>query len=116
MSFRIGAYKLEIEVGRYKNIPALNRICKLCSSGEVKDERYLFISCNKYSSIRQSFFTEIQKICKNISTLTQDAHLFWLMNNESEVLLYYFKLKNVFIACFSRVLALLWLCFQSLLC
>ena len=84
MYFRISAHKLEIEVGRYKNIPALNRICKVCSSGEVEDERHLIFSCNKYSSLRQSFFTETQKICKNFSTLTQDAQFFWLMNNESE--------------------------------
>ena len=29
-------------------------------------------------------FTETQKICTNLSTLTQDAQFFWLMNNESE--------------------------------
>ena len=84
MSFRISAHKLEIEFGRYKNIPALNRICKVCSSGEVEDERHLIFSCNKYSSLRQSFFTETQKICKNFSTLIQDAQFFWLMNNEFE--------------------------------
>ena len=104
MSFRISACKLiEIEVGRYKNIPALNRICKVCSSGELEDERHLIFSCNKYSSLRQSFFTETQKICKNFSTLTQDAQFFWLMNNESEdvIILFsnyiydYFKLRDV---------------------
>ena len=84
MSFRISAHQLEIEVGRYKNIPALNRICKICSSGEVEDERHLIVSCNKYSSLRQSYFTETQKICKNVSTLTQDAQFVWLMYNESE--------------------------------
>ena len=83
-SFRISTHKLEIEVGRYKHISATNRICKICSSGEVEDERHLIFSCNKYSSVRQSFFTETQKICKNFSTLTQDAQFFLLMNNESE--------------------------------
>ena len=57
MSFRISAHKLEIEVGRYKNIPDLNRICKVCSSGEVEDERHLIFNCNKYSSLRHSLFT-----------------------------------------------------------
>ena len=50
MSFRISANKLDIEVGRYKNIPALNRICKVRSSGKVEDERHLIFSCNIYSS------------------------------------------------------------------
>ena len=98
MSFRISAHKLEIEVGRYKNIPSLNRICKVCSSGEVEDERHLIFSCNKYSSLRQSFFTETQKICKNFSTLTQDAQFFWLMNNESEDVIILFS--NYIYECF----------------
>ena len=84
MSFRISAHKLEIEIGRYKKIPALNRICKECSSGEVEDEKQFIFSCNKYSSLRQIIFTETQKICNSFSTLTQDAQFFWLMNNESE--------------------------------
>ena len=100
MSFRISAHKLEIEVGRYKNIPALNRICKVCSSGEVEDERHLIFSCNKYSSLRQSFFTETQKICKNFSTLTQDAQFFWLMNNESEDVIILFS--NCIYDCFKN--------------
>ena len=48
MSFRISAHKFEIEVGKYTNIPALNRNYKTCSSGEVEDERHLIFSCYKY--------------------------------------------------------------------
>ena len=66
-----------------------NRICKVCSSGDVEDERHLIFSGNKYSSLRQSFFTETQKICKNFSTLIQDAQFFWLMN--LKMLLYCFQ-------------------------
>ena len=33
---RIGDYQLAIETGRHKNIPALERICKLCEE-EVED-------------------------------------------------------------------------------
>ena len=98
MSFRKSAHKLEIEVGRYKKMPALNKICKICLSGEVEDERHLIFSCNKYSSLRQSFFTETQKICKNFSTLTQNARFFWLMNNESEgVIILFSNYKNYLI-------------------
>ena len=50
------------------------------------------------SSLRQSFFTEIQKIFKNFSTLTQDAQFFWLMNNESEDVIILFS--NYIYDCF----------------
>ena len=91
MSFRISAHKLEIEVGKYKHIPALNRICEVCSSGEVEDERHLIFGCNKCSSLRQSFSTEIQKIFKHFSTLTQDVQLFWLVNNDPEAVIILFS-------------------------
>ena len=74
MSFRISAHKLEIEVGNF------------------------IFSCNKYSSQRQSFFTETQKIRKIFSNLTQDAQFFWLMNNESEVVIILFS--NYIYDCF----------------
>ena len=66
MSFRISTHKLEIEVGRYKNISALNRICNVCSSGEIEDERHLIFSCNKYSSLRQSFLLKQRKYAKTL--------------------------------------------------
>ena len=37
-ALRISAHQLEIEMGRYKNVPLNSRICKLCKSNEVEDE------------------------------------------------------------------------------
>lgn len=88
MAFRISAHKLEIEVGRYKNIQSMNRLCKVCKSNEVEDEKHFIFSCNKYSLLRKEFFNKISDLCRNFSALSQDSKLFWLMNNEStEVIL-----------------------------
>ena len=38
MVFRISAHKLEIEVGRYKNIQSMKRLCKVCTLNEVEDK------------------------------------------------------------------------------
>ena len=36
--FRISNHKLEIEFGRYKNIPRNERFCKFCDQSTVEDE------------------------------------------------------------------------------
>ena len=51
--FRISNHKLQIEYGRYQNIPREERTCKLCNSGEVEDEFHLSFSCQKYCHLRE---------------------------------------------------------------
>ena len=84
MSFRISSHKLEIERGRYKKLYVKDRLCKVCNSGTVEDERHLFFNCSAYHSIRYRFMEKVQKLCKEFSNLSQDAQLIWLMNNESD--------------------------------
>ena len=36
--FRYGILPLEIEVGRYRDVPLENRICRLCDNGDIEDE------------------------------------------------------------------------------
>jgi hypothetical protein len=45
MQYRISNRKLQIERGRYENIPREERICKLCDSGEVENEFHFAITC-----------------------------------------------------------------------
>ena len=50
---RISAHKLEIEGGRYLNIPKHERICTACNSGEVEDEEHFLLNCSLYKPLRQ---------------------------------------------------------------
>jgi hypothetical protein len=45
--YRISNHKLQIERGRYENIPREERICKLCDSGEVENEFHFAVTCPK---------------------------------------------------------------------
>ena len=46
--FRISIHKLEIEQGRYRNIKANERLCKLCKK-DVEDEMHFFLlQCPHY--------------------------------------------------------------------
>ena len=53
--FRISAHSLEIEKGRYYNIPRENRVCLSCKAGKVEDELHLFLSCPSNAHLRQDF-------------------------------------------------------------
>jgi hypothetical protein len=43
--YRISNHKLQIERGRYENIPQEERICQLCDSGEVENEFNFAVTC-----------------------------------------------------------------------
>ena len=55
-----------IESGRYGHIkiPKENRICKICSSNEIENERHLIFSCNYYNDHRNRLFNYLKQITK----------------------------------------------------
>ena len=57
--FRMSSHCLEIEVGRYSNIPLNDRMCKLCSNHQVESEYHFLLHCPLYSDLRQKYFGNI---------------------------------------------------------
>ena len=53
--FRISNHKLEIEQGRYKNISADKRTCKLSNNG-VEDEIHFLLKCFVLEKMRKRNF------------------------------------------------------------
>ena len=51
-SFRISAHNLEIERGRYYNIPRNMRVCKLCNMQAVESEFQFFINMSCLQAIK----------------------------------------------------------------
>ena len=80
--FRISAHKLNIEVGRYKKIPADERYCNLCSSNLVEDEIHFSMVCPCFNSTRKLFFDKINSINSNFEKLTNAQKFIWLMSSE----------------------------------
>ena len=62
---RISAHDLEIEHGRYKNIPREDRICKWCkitlNANVVENEDHVLFSCDLYSNHRRKLINTIRK-------------------------------------------------------
>ena len=49
---RCSDHKLEIEKGRHLNIPREERICKICTAGEVENEQHFLITCQAYNHLK----------------------------------------------------------------
>ena len=81
--FRISNHKLEIEQGRYKNISADKRTCKLCKDG-VEDEIHFLLKCSVVDGIRKTTLSMIYNLYLNAESLNdKDNYKFiWLMSTE----------------------------------
>jgi len=70
--FRAGILPLEIETGRFKNIPLNQRICKICSLNEVEDELHFLLFCPAYSNARDNM---LRKSCLQSLEICQQDFL-----------------------------------------
>jgi hypothetical protein len=53
--FRLSSHQLEIERGRYSNIPRDERKCKFCNLNVIENEYHFLLICPLYTSIRQKY-------------------------------------------------------------
>ena len=56
---RAGCLPLEVEKGRHKKphaVPLNERLCNMCDSGVIEDERHFLMKCSLYNDIRESMF------------------------------------------------------------
>ena len=92
---RISAHDLEIEHGRYKDIPRDQRLCKWCqltlNDKRLENERHLLFECDLYATLRSKL---IQSIHKSGSKLISYGNIS-SVNNTSNNLFKDIKLSNL---------------------
>ena len=65
---RGGTNELRIETGRYPNtnrdrrLDIEQRVCLLCMSGEVEDEKHFVLECVMYNDLRKKMFDVVKKV------------------------------------------------------
>ena len=52
-------HSLEIELGRHRNIPRMDRACRICKTGAVETEQHFLLECAAYEDLRHQLFCEI---------------------------------------------------------
>jgi hypothetical protein len=73
--------QLEIERGRYRKIPASQRICKLCNL-EVEDELHFLLECPNSNKIRKEILEQLEKKFNNLKSLDNTSKFVWLLSAE----------------------------------
>ena len=53
--FRLSSHRLEIERGRYFNIPRTERKCKFCSQNTIENEYHFLLVCLLYKDLPKKF-------------------------------------------------------------
>lgn len=79
--YRLSDHRLAIETGRHKKtwLPKEERVCGHCMTGEVETEMHFLLYCDKYSSQRDSLFTEMTTYIPNFYKLNPEEKLRILM-------------------------------------
>ena len=53
--FRLSSHSLEIERGRYQNVPREERLCKFCNSQTIENEYHFLLVCPMYIEVRRKY-------------------------------------------------------------
>ena len=69
--FRLSDHNLEIDLGRYKNIPRNQRHCKFCKT--LDDEFHFFFACKVTDNIRPVFIDFIKTKYPHCNQLNLDS-------------------------------------------
>ena len=74
LRFRMGSHLLPIEQGRHLRLPRHRRVCRLCHTGALGDERHMLLVCPALADLRDDFSPVIAE-CSGVM-----ARLVWARN------------------------------------
>ena len=83
--FRVSDHTLEVETGRYKNIPRENRFCKICKD-EIDDEYHFFLNCKQNVNLRNKLLIIINKVNPNFNQYQLLDKLKYILSPKVELL------------------------------
>ena len=81
-TFRCGVAPLQIETGRYYNIPLNERLCELCNTGVIEDEMHAILECPAFRDVRRDLFCFIEYIHPEFPNLPDCDKLKFILSNE----------------------------------
>ena len=82
--FRFGILPLEIEIGRFRNIPLSNRICQMCNSNVVEDEIHFLCACESYKDYRLALFSDAEETDPHFPNFDIIDKFVYLMSNHQK--------------------------------
>lgn len=75
--YRLSDHQLAIERGRHRKswLPREERVCAECRSGSVETEEHFLLHCDKYTSLRDSLYSQIQHNTPELQSLSEHDKL-----------------------------------------
>ena len=64
---RTGTFPINIELGRYRNIPIENRLCETCDQKHIENETHFLLNCDAYNNLRVKLYHELNIDPTNMS-------------------------------------------------
>ena len=95
--YRLSNHKLQIERGRYENIPQDERIYRFCNSGEVENEYHFALTCQKYEDLRINSDNILKKYFYFKNTWEGKQKLFQHAMSSDDPVLIYLLAKFIFL-------------------
>ena len=89
LRFRMGSHLLPIEQGRHLRLPRHRRVCRLCHTGALGDERHMLPECSALADLRDKFSPLVAE-CSGVM-----ARLVWARNQP--------MVSRYIIACLDRM-------------
>ena len=74
---RVGILPLEVETGRWRNIPPERRFCKMCTNNCVEDETPFVFFCDKYTEMRNIFFDQVTQLLPAVNLWNSSNVVKW---------------------------------------
>ena len=89
LRFRMGSHLLPIKQGRHLRLPRHRRVCRLCHTGALGDERHMLLECPALADLRDEYFPLVAE-CSRVM-----ARLVWARNQP--------MVSRYIIACLDRM-------------
>ena len=97
--FRTSSHKLRIETGRYEGLPASERICEFCTSGEVDDEIHLLLKCKYHDDERNKLLNILPQHITGDSVNTKKQFYILMSSSDTDIV---YNLANFIHKCFIK--------------
>jgi len=90
--FRSGILPLNVETGRFRNIPLGDRVCTVCNMNQIEDEFHFIIQCELYDLLRQKLYDDANSYDETFVQLDDlDKFLFLNINCQKSLAEFIFR-------------------------